>query len=199
MVAEEAALREAGEKPEKGKQNDASAVPFALQVELFACQLAVALNDAVRLDGCIEALAALGAPRQALVPFEWARLRVKGASAEEMTALLADAKRVGVPETALTALKESAGNSAPQVNRAAKYKAPLDLAVDPSAKTAAPLVGTDDATQPAASEATVPSAIEGWVAGVAGLMGLGALGWWLRQRGLRRGNAPQPATSNSGV
>jgi tetratricopeptide (TPR) repeat protein len=198
MIAEEAALQEAGEKLEKGKPKDATAVPFEQQVELIACQLGVVQNDAERLEGCIEASKAMGTPRQALVPFEWARARIKGASAEEMNALLADAKRAGVPEAALTTLRASAGAGAAQEKRAAKYGAPLELALN----GIAPAPEQPAAEAPASvaiAAAPVSSSTENWVVGFASVIGLGALGWWLRERGLRRGSPSQPATSNPGA
>jgi hypothetical protein len=199
MVAEEAALREAGEAVKKDNPKDATAVPFEQQVELLACQLGVTQNDAQRLEGCIKGLRTMGTSRQTLVPFEWARLRVTGASAEEMNALLTDAKRAGVPEAALGALRASGGTgAAAKENRAARYGAPLELALD-AAATAPKMPAAEAPANAVVAVTPSSSSTENWVVGFASVIGLGAVGWWLRERGLRRGNPSQPATPNPGV
>lgn len=198
MVAEEVALRQAGEDVESGKPKDATAVPFEQQVELFACQLGVVLNDATRLDQCIEALKAGGAPPKAVLPFEWARLRVAGAPAEQMNAFLAQAKRGAVPDTILSALRQSAPIDAARQNRTPKYRAPFELASKGVEVTAEVAPAGSDVVN-AVSTATASSSTENWVAAFATAIGLGAVAWWLRQRALRRGSSGQPAASTFSV
>lgn len=195
MAAERAALQQAGEKVEK----EQSVLPFELQVELLACQLGLALNDTERLTACVKALPAAGSPRQMMIPFEWALLKNKGASAGEMNALLVDAQRVGLPEKVIASFRASAA-SAPPAAKAVKYHAPVDISrKEPPAVPADANGAAEAAEAPAAAAERPTSPIENVVAGLAAVIGLGALGWWLRERGQRRGSATQPLPSNPGA
>lgn len=198
MAAERAALQQAGEKLDK----DGAFMPFELQVELLACQLGVALNDIERLTACVKGLPAAGSTRQSMLPFEWALLRNKGASAEEVNALLADARKVGLPEKVIESFRNSsAGGTAP--TKAVKYQAPVDLA--PKAAPAAPAeqkgfaeAGAEGAAAAPATAERMTSPIENAIAGLAAVTGLAAVGWWLRERGQRR-NASQSVPANPSV
>lgn len=183
----------------EGQPSDAVAAeaPIEQQVELQGCKLAAALADAAKLDACVRRLSETGAARPVVVPFEWAALRLTGASRQRMDEFIAEAKRAGLPAAALDALQAPVGTDQDRTKPTAVYGAPLaQVAQLPTTQPSSPLdavAGSDGPGRNAATVAPAPSPLEAWVAGLAALVGLGAIGWWLRERALGKSVVAGPS------
>lgn len=75
-----------------------------LQIETLACRLAVRLEDAKRLNACVDALKSSGADPRLVLSFDWSRALVTG-DRKSADALLDQARTLKMPDSALAAME----------------------------------------------------------------------------------------------
>ncbi len=91
-------------EPEKTETQPAPPLNLPLKVETLACQLAVRLEDAKRLNACVDGLKRVHADPRLVLSFEWSQALVSKDS-KRADALLDQAKSLKMPDSALRAME----------------------------------------------------------------------------------------------
>ena len=91
-------------EPEKAAAQPAPPANLPVEVETLACQLAVRLKDQKRLSACVDGLKRVHADPRLVLSFEWSQALVSN-DHERADAILAQAKTLKMPESALHAMQ----------------------------------------------------------------------------------------------